>query len=162
MAEEPYPEIEYVAKRESTVLMPNRIRDKVIELPRDTPGNIILVHGVNDVGTSYDAVEEGLCIGLQERLFRYFKPGEYKMPARADKNNVEDDPDPVFFKRQVKPDTDSPVVPFYLGYRELRNKSRTVNGQKTDRYGTRLDKDHDSERKRPPEGRLSQSAGLRQ
>ena len=74
MAEKPYPKIEYVVKRESTVLQCNRLRDKVIEVPRDLPGNIILVHGVNDVGTSFNAVEEGLCAGLQERLFRYFKP----------------------------------------------------------------------------------------
>jgi hypothetical protein len=141
MAEKPYPKIEYVVKRESMVLMPNRLRDKVIEVPRDTPGNIILVHGVNDVGTGYQAAEDGLCLGLQERLFRYFKPAEYKMPVEADKNKVEDDPDAVFFKRQVKTDTDSPIIPFYWGYRELQDETRTVNGQKTDRYGTRLDKD---------------------
>ena len=81
MAEKPYPKIPYVVKRESTVLMPNRLRDKVIELPRYTPGNIILVHGVNDVGTGYEAAEDGLCLGLQERLFRYFKPGTYTMPG---------------------------------------------------------------------------------
>jgi hypothetical protein len=141
MAEKPYPKIEYVVKRESTVLMCNRLRDKVIEVPRDLPGNIILVHGVNDVGTGYDAAEEGLCAGLQKRLSRYFKPATYAMPGQADKDKVVDDPDAVYFKRQVKPDTDSPIIPFYWGYREVKNKSRTVNGQKTDRYGTRLDKD---------------------
>ncbi|MGH8853606.1 MAG: T6SS effector phospholipase Tle3 domain-containing protein [Telluria sp.] len=141
MAEKPYPKVEHVAKRESTVLQCNRLRDKVIAMPRDTPGNIILVHGVNDVGTGYKAAEDGLCIGLRERLFRYFTPAEYKMPGQADKNKVEVDPDTVFFKRQAKTDTDSPVIPFYWGYRELEKKTRTVNGQKTDRYGTRLDKD---------------------
>lgn len=141
MAEKPYPKIEYVVKRESTVLMPNRLRDKVVEVPRDTPGNIILVHGVNDVGMGYKAAEEGLCAGLQERLARYFKPGEYKMPRETDKDKVEDDPDAVFFKRQVKPDTDSPVIPFYWGYTERLRETKTVHGQKTDRYGTRLDKD---------------------
>ena len=143
MAEKPYPKIEYVVKRESTVLQCNRLRDKVIEVPRDLPGNIILVHGVNDVGTSFNAVEEGLCAGLQERLFRYFKPAGYTMPGETDKEKdvVEVDPDAVYFKRQVKPDTDSPVIPFYWGYREVQKEARTVNGQKTDRYGTRLDKD---------------------
>lgn len=141
MAEKPYPKIKYVVKRESTVLMCNRLRDKVIEVPRDTPGNIILVHGVNDVGTGYKEAEDGLCLGLQERLLRYFKPAEYTMPGEADKDNVKDDPDDVFFRRQVKPDTDSPVIPFYWGCREVGNKTRTVNGQKTDRYGTRIDKD---------------------
>lgn len=143
MAEKPYPKIEYVVKRESTVLQCNRLRDKVIEVPRELPGNIILVHGVNDVGTGYPAAEDGLCLGLQERLLRYFKPAEYKMPGHTDKDKdqVEDDPDAVFFKRQVKPDTDSPVIPFYWGYTERFRESKTVNGQKTDRYGTRLDKD---------------------
>jgi hypothetical protein len=141
MAEKPYPKIEYVAKRESAVLQCGRVRDKVIEVPRELPGNIILVHGVNDVGASYSAVEEGLCAGLQERLSRYFKPAGYKVPTEADKNKVEDDPDAVYFKRQVKSETDSPVIPFYWGYTERLREAKTVNGQKTDRYGTRLDKD---------------------
>lgn len=143
MAKKPYPKIEYVVKRESTVLQCNRLRDKVIEVPRDLPGNIIVIHGVNDVGTSFNAVEEGLCTGLQERLSRYFKPAEYTMPGETDKDkdNVVDDPDAVYFKRQVRSDTDSPVIPFYWGYREVRKEAKTVNGQKTDRYGTRLDKD---------------------
>lgn len=69
MSEKPYPSIEYVAKFETTVLQCNRVSDKVIEVPRATPGNIILVHGVNDVGSGYSAVEEGLCQGLQARRF---------------------------------------------------------------------------------------------
>ncbi len=141
MAGKPYPKIEYVAKRESTVLQCNRLRDKCIEVPRELPGNIILVHGVNDVGMGYSAAEEGLCAGLQKRLSRYFKPAEYRLPTAVDKNTVEDDPDLVYFKRTVKPDTDSPVIPFYWGYRELEIETKTVHGQKTDRYGTRLDKD---------------------
>jgi hypothetical protein len=141
MAEKPYPKIEYVVKRESMVLQCGRLRDKCIEVPHELPGNIILVHGVNDVGMGYSAAEEGLCTGLQERLFRYFKPAEYRLPGKADKEKVLDDPDDVFFKRKVKPDTDSPVVAFYWGYRELKDETKTQHGQKTDRYGTRLDKD---------------------
>jgi hypothetical protein len=141
MAEKPYPKIEYVVKRESMVLQCNRLRDKCIEVPRELPGNIILVHGVNDVGMGYSAAEEGICAGLQERLFRYFKPAEYRLPGKADKERLEDDPDDVFFKRKVKPDTDSPVVGFYWGYRELKDETTMKYGQKTDRYGTRLDKD---------------------
>lgn len=141
MAEKPYPKIEYVAKRESAVLQCSRVRDKVIEVPRELPGNIILVHGVNDVGMGYSAAEEGLCCGLQDRLFRYFKPAEYRLPTKTEKEKLEQDPDDVFFKRKPTPDTDSPVIPFYWGYRELRLETRTVHGQKTDRYDTRLDKD---------------------
>lgn len=141
MAEKPYPKIEYVVKRESTVLQCNRVRDKVIEVPRELPANVILVHGVNDVGMGYSAAEEGLCAGLQDRLFRYFKPFGYTLPTKADKKDVKDDPDDVFFKRKSTPDADSPVIPFYWGFRELKAESRTVHGQKTDRNGTRLDKD---------------------
>ena len=100
-----------------------------------------MVHGVNDVGTSYSAVEEGLCAGLQDRLLRKFKPGTYRMPGEGDKKTLLDDPDAVFFKRDQKADADSPVIPFYWGFREVGNLTKTVNGQKTDRNGNRLDKD---------------------
>lgn len=141
MAEKPYPKIEYVVKRESTVLQCNRVRDKVIEVPRELPTNVILVHGVNDVGMGYSAAEVGLCAGLQERLFRYFKPFGYTLPTKSDKSEVKDDPDDVFFKRKPTPEADSPVIPFYWGYREVDRMARTMHGQKTDRNGTRLDKD---------------------
>ena len=141
MSGKSYPTPEYVVTRANAVLQPGRTRDKVIEVPREKPCNIIVVHGVNDVGTSYGAVEEGLCAGLQDRLLRKFKPGTYRMPGADDKKKVLDDPDAVFFKRNVAPDTDSPVIPFYWGFREVGNQTRTVNGQKTDRNGNRLDKD---------------------
>jgi pimeloyl-ACP methyl ester carboxylesterase len=141
MSGKTYPKPEYVVRRANAVLQPGRKRDKVVEVPREKPCNIIVVHGVNDVGTSYNAVEEGLCAGLQDRLFRQFKPGTYRMPGADDKTKVLDDPDLVFFKRGVATDTDSPVIPFYWGYREVGTASKTVNGQKTDRNGNRLDKD---------------------
>jgi len=141
MSGKSYPKPEYVVTRANAVLQPGRTRDKVIEVPREKPCNIIVVHGVNDVGTSYSAVEEGLCAGLQDRLLRKFKPGTYRMPGADDKKKVLDDPDAVFFKRNVATDTDSPVIPFYWGFREVGNQTRTVNGQKTDRNGNRLDKD---------------------
>ncbi|WP_306396807.1 T6SS effector phospholipase Tle3 domain-containing protein [Telluria beijingensis] len=136
-----YPKPEYTLKRTSAVLQPGRTRDKVIEVPREQPCNIIVVHGVNDVGTGYCEVEEGLCAGLQDRLLRRFKPAAYKMPGADDKKVALEDPDAVFFKRSVATDTDSPVIPFYWGYREIKDASKTVNGQKTDRNGNRLDKD---------------------
>ena len=134
-----YPKQQYVGNRSSTVLQHKRAGNKVIEHPRDKPGNIIIVHGVNDVGTGYQEVEEGLCAGLEERLSRRFKPAAYSMPS--DKNKLIDDPDAVYFKRRIAADTDSPVIPFYWGFRELKENTRTVNGQKVDRYGNRLDKD---------------------
>ncbi|MEW7848812.1 DUF3274 domain-containing protein [Massilia aurea] len=141
MSGKSYPKPEYVVTCAYAVLQPGRTRDKVIDVPREKPCNIIVVHGVNDVGTSYSAVEEGLCAGLQDRLLRKFKPGTYRMPGADDKKKVLDDPDAVFFKRNVETDTDSPVIPFYWGFREVSNQTRTVNGQKTDRNGNRLDKD---------------------
>lgn len=136
-----YPKPEYVIKRANAVLQPGRTRDKVIEVPREQPCNVIVVHGVNDVGTGYCEVEEGICAGLQERLMRRFKPAGYRMPEAEDKKRAVDDPDAVFFKRAMTTETDSPVIPFYWGYREIKDLSKTVNGQKADRNGNRLDKD---------------------
>ena len=141
MAGNTYPKPDYVIKRDSAVLQPGRTRDKVIEVPREQPCNVIVVHGVNDVGTSYGDVEEGLCAGLQDRLLRRFKPGVHRVPGADDKKHVLDDPDAVYFKRTLATDTDSPVIPFYWGFREVGSLSRTANGQKTDRNGNRLDKD---------------------
>lgn len=143
MTERPYPKPPYVIKRESTVLQCGRVRDKIVEVPRELPGNIILVHGVNDVGTGYAAAEAGLCAGLQDRLSRYFKPAGYTMPGTTDKDKdkVEEDPDAVYFKRHPTTDTDSPVIPFYWGFREVKDMSKTSHGQNTDRDGNRLDKD---------------------
>jgi pimeloyl-ACP methyl ester carboxylesterase len=134
-----YPKPEYLANHTCTVLQNKRSSDKVIEHPRDKPSNIIIIHGVNDVGTGFNEVEEGLCAGLEQRLSRRFKSAKYSVPN--DKDKVVDDPDAVYFKRKVTIDTDSPVIPFYWGFREIGNQTKTVNGQKTDRYGTRLDKD---------------------
>lgn len=134
-----YPKPEYVAHTTTTVLQHKRASDKVIEHPREQPGNIIIIHGVNDVGTSYADVEAGLCAGLERRLYRHFKPADYTLPT--DKDQVVDDPDDVYYKRKLGEDTNSPVIPFYWGYREIGKRTKTVNGQKTDRYGNRLDKD---------------------
>ncbi|MFC5510805.1 DUF3274 domain-containing protein [Massilia jejuensis] len=134
-----YPKSEYLANHTCTVLRNKRVSDRVIEHPRDKPCNVIIVHGVNDVGTNFSEVEEGLCAGLEQRLSRCFKPAKYSLPT--DKDKVVEDPDATYFKRKVTSDTDSPVIPFYWGFRELGKQTRTVNGQKTDRFGTRLDKD---------------------
>ncbi len=136
-----YQKIPYECGTRDAVLEKGRTQCKGVTVRRRLPGNIIVVHGVNDVGTSYAAVEEGLCAGLEERLLRRFQPAGYKNPADADKKSVVEDPDAVFYKRTVTGDTNSPVIPFYWGYRELNSETRIVNGQKTDRYGNRLDKD---------------------
>ncbi|MBB3222781.1 T6SS effector phospholipase Tle3 domain-containing protein [Pseudoduganella umbonata] len=136
-----YQKIPYEIGCRDAVLEPGRTQTKGTAVRRRLPGNIIVVHGVNDVGTSYAAVEEGLCAGLEDRLLRRFKPARYKNPADADKKSVVEDPDAVFYKRTADGDTNSPIIPFYWGYRELTGETKLVNGQKVDRYGNRLDKD---------------------
>jgi hypothetical protein len=112
-----------------------------LNLKHELAGNIILVHGVNDVGTGYEAVEQGLCEGLTHRLDRGCTPARYRMPTDADMNKVEDDPDAIYFKRQITEDTYSPVIPFYWGFREQPTLAGKRNGQHVDRHGNRLDKD---------------------
>lgn len=122
-----------------------RLTDKVVGVRHNLPGSIILVHGVNDVGTSYEAVENGLCAGLTERLCGDVRPATYRNPTPADTNKIEEDPDAVFYKRTVTKDTHSPVIPFYWGFREEQRFStpgfKTPHGQALDRNGNRLDKD---------------------
>ncbi|MGK5027578.1 T6SS effector phospholipase Tle3 domain-containing protein [Janthinobacterium sp. RB2R34] len=145
-----YPKIPYVVARGSALLQCDRAPDQLarVRLRRELPGNVIVIHGVNDVGTSFAAVETGLCEGLDERLYgkregrsALLRPATYRLPQPADKDTVEPDPDAVFFKRRLVDTTHSPVIPFYWGYRERSNASKVVNGQNTDRHGNRLDKD---------------------
>ena len=136
-----YPKVPYVVGEEVAILHCERSVCKKVKIRRNLPGNIIVIHGVNDVGVSYKAVEHGLCEGLTQRLGRGFTPASYRMPVAADKDKLEDDPDAVFFKRTIAKDTNSPVIPFYWGYREMKDKIDIVNGQFVDRYGNRLDKD---------------------
>jgi pimeloyl-ACP methyl ester carboxylesterase len=120
--------------------------EKVVGVRHNLPGAIILVHGVNDVGTSYEAAEQGLCAGLTARLCGDLRPFKYSNPQNAAAKDVDADPDAALFKRVLTPDAHSPVIPFYWGYREeqasVRPGARTRHGQATDRYGNRLDKDN--------------------
>ncbi|MGG7604469.1 T6SS effector phospholipase Tle3 domain-containing protein [Massilia sp. BKSP1R2A-1] len=140
----PYPREASCIGKDASVLQCGRKSDKTVDVRPDLPCNVIVIHGVNDVGTGFGAVEEGLCAGLDVRLQGApgrFVPGSYRMPTAADKNVVEPDPDAVFFKRSIAEATHSPVIPFYWGYRELRSEAGTKNGQRIDRFGNRLDKD---------------------
>lgn len=139
-----YPREPYCIGQDASVLQCGRKSDKKVDIKPDLPCNVIVVHGVNDVGTAYSAVEQGLCAGLDIRLHGKpgrFVPGSYRLPTARDKNVLEKDPDAVFFKRTTERDTHSPVIPFYWGYRETRWQASTKNGQRTDRYGNRLDLD---------------------
>jgi pimeloyl-ACP methyl ester carboxylesterase len=136
-----YERVQYVVGKDSSVLQCGRVTDKTVNVRPNLPGNVIVIHGVNDVGTAYEAVEKGLCEGLKARIGWQYVPGKYRMPTAADKDVLQADPDAVFFKRQINEATNSPVIPFYWGFRETSAAARTVRGQDTDRYGNRLDKD---------------------
>ncbi|NIA57112.1 DUF3274 domain-containing protein [Massilia sp. TW-1] len=131
------------------VTLPGKGNKKIVGVKHNLPGSIILVHGVNDIGVSYDAVESGLCEGLAERLCGDLTPGTYRMPQTSDRDKLEEDPDAVFYKRQITEDTHSPVIPFYWGFREESARAtdwrKTPHGQAVDRYGNRLDRDYSKE-----------------
>jgi len=131
------------------VTLPGQGNKKIVGVRHNLPGSIILVHGVNDVGVSYDAVESGLCEGLAERLCGELTAGTYRMPQAADCDKIEEDPDAVFYKRLITDDTHSPVIPFYWGFREetahVGDWRKTSHGQAVDRYGNRLDRDYSKE-----------------
>ncbi|HZV66324.1 MAG TPA: DUF3274 domain-containing protein, partial [Telluria sp.] len=133
--------VPYVVGEAKSCLLANRETHKKVEIKRKLPANVIVVHGVNDTGTSYKAVEEGICDGLTKRLDRTFTPGTYRIPDKSDVDKIEEDPDAVFFKRSTNKGTSSPVIPFYWGFRELSGRTKTFNGQFLDRHGNRLDKD---------------------
>ena len=136
-----YAKIPYVGGEDTSVLQSGRKSDKTVAVKPDLPGNVIIIHGVNDVGVGFGAVEEGLCAGLNKRLSIGLVPAGYRMPTADDMGRLVDDPDAVYFKRHADKQTFSPVIPFYWGYREESNAARTAFGQKTDRNGNRLDKD---------------------
>jgi hypothetical protein len=140
-----YPKNPYQVGETNTVTMTNRSKDKVLPVRHNTPGNIILVHGVNDTGTSYAAVERGLCEGLTTRLSGDLRPASYKLPTTDDSKHLVDDPDAVFYKRTIDTETLSPVIPFYWGYREetgrVQLNAKLSRGQALDRNGNRLDRD---------------------
>jgi pimeloyl-ACP methyl ester carboxylesterase len=136
-----YPKKPHVIAQQNGILVSHRRQDKVVDVKPKMPCSVIVVHGVNDVGTSYAAVEEGVCAGLQKRLSAHFVPAKYSNPTAADANKVVDDPDDIYFKRQADVKTFSPIIPFYWGYAESPRMKTTREGQIVDRYGNRLDKD---------------------
>ncbi|MBB5608967.1 hypothetical protein HDE71_004231, partial [Janthinobacterium sp. S3M3] len=143
-----YPKIPYVSGSNSALLQCDRSSDAIVRIRPELPGNVIVIHGVNDVGTSFGAVEKGLCQGLAARMYGVtggrqlvFQPASFRLPQVADKAILEPDPDALYFKRTIDETTHSPVIPFYWGFRETGNAGKVVNGQNTDRYGNRLDKD---------------------
>ncbi len=145
-----YPKPPSVIAQGSTVLSTCSL-PKLVDVPCEHIGACIVVHGVNDVGVSFQAVEEGLCEGIAERMAwcpgqpnhaSPYTPAGYRLPTDDDRTRLEDDPDAVFFKRHVGTTTHSPVIPFYWGYRvSADERTRRRNGQWVDEADNRLDKD---------------------
>ncbi|KWE86194.1 DUF3274 domain-containing protein [Burkholderia territorii] len=81
-------------------------------IPPHMPGVIIFVHGVNSEGEWYDAAEQALCDGLNDRLRR---TDETALIA----NTYTDEPeqDGGGRTRRIKKAGHSPVIRFYWGYR---------------------------------------------
>ncbi len=141
-------------------LVPNRPGDRMVAIPRDLPGAVIFLHGVNDPGAAYESVETGLLQGLNERLHRPdLCAGRYgaefaaaQAVPLADLNNVErgrlDDPDTYLYKRTIDKTTRSCFIPFYWGYRAAPDEiKRDENGDPTklrtqyqDNFDNRLDR----------------------
>lgn len=121
-----------------------------VEVKTPMPCITILVHGVNDVGEAFPYQEEGLCEGLNERLFRKdLKSPKWVIPPPKEKGvdftaaDVKSDPDKVYFQRPPDNATSS-VIPFYWGFREEKKlaqvKDVKKHGQYLDRFGNRIDK----------------------
>lgn len=145
-----YPDIPFPDGRgtASALLVPNREADAKATVQGDLPGNVIMIHGVNDVGVAYEQAEQGLCLGMNDRAGwskQLYQPAKYRMPQPEEIGKLEPDPDAVFFKRHADKGHYSPVLPFYWGFREdkahCQDWRKTPHGQAMDRYGTRLDRD---------------------
>ncbi|WP_445971163.1 T6SS effector phospholipase Tle3 domain-containing protein, partial [Burkholderia pseudomallei] len=119
----------FTAARGAGVTMSNRPGDRPVPIPRDLPGVVIFIHGVNDPGAAYATVERGLCQGLNERLSRSdLRPGEYggeyaeAIKAKDQKSpffdsRIANDPDMYLYRRAETGGTHSMFLPFYWGYR---------------------------------------------
>ena len=136
------------------LLLPGNPLPAEMELARPLPCFVVLVHGVNDLGETYAAQETGILAGLNRRLHREdLRPAAYRLPparddaseaARKELHTALDDPDAVYYKRSVDPESAwNPVIPFYWGSRvdtSRKDATRLFHGQLVDRHGNRLDR----------------------
>ncbi|NPT41789.1 DUF3274 domain-containing protein [Paraburkholderia sp. 1N] len=137
----------------------NRANDRNVARPRDLPGIVIFLHGVNDPGANYETVEQGLCKGLGERLNRpdfvagaygaaYKDKAKQKAKGQSDRETevVLADPDTYLYQRTGK-GAHSVFIPFYWGYRadpkeilkDKAGKPTQLRSQYQDVRGNRLD-----------------------
>jgi hypothetical protein len=158
----------YVAHKQA-VLLPGSPLYR-IAVPRPMPNFTILIHGVNDLGEAYEAQEQGLCQGLNDRLDRRSSLEKAGGDLRATTYNaayaellktttdpqqrkkLEENPDAILYRRAKDENAKSPIIPFYWGFREdgaidPRTKqpkyinTTATHGEWTDRFGNRIDKD---------------------
>ncbi len=158
------PEKRRVIAEGNVLLKSNRMADARLAVPRQLPGIVIFIHGVNDPGSAYETVEKGLCEGLNERLDRNdLRPGVYGKRYRKAQEvdlssdhpdysiyqDIKYDPDTYLYARTLAEDTHSVFVPFTWGYRASREEIArapggddplTLRGQYQDVNGNRLDK----------------------
>ena len=143
-----------VVGERKALLYPNRPAHAYanVDVENRYPCTTILIHGVNDLGTDFGAVESGLCEGLNDRLGRAeLNGGEYTHGRMAnDPSNVTvadlmKNLDDVIYRRQEPPGTKSVVIPFYWGFKASASdlakepEKQTKNGQYIDKFGNRLD-----------------------
>ena len=64
-----YPKLPYTSGKSTALLHCDRMQDAIVRIRPELPGNVIVIHGVNDVGTSFGAVEKGVCQGLDTRMY---------------------------------------------------------------------------------------------
>lgn len=110
------------------------------------PCIVILIHGVNDIGEAFGNLDEKICEGLNKRLGRNdIKPNRWQWVQ-----DTKDDFSPriQMLTEWIDPDTkekqkgNSPVIPFYWGYRPVDIETYYKEQQA---YKTRLEKGNPEE-----------------
>lgn len=107
-----------------------------VEVNRPLPCIVILIHGVNDIAEAYPNLDKGICAGLNKRLGRddlvpnnweivndistHFAPRmvmqtEWYKELEHPRAELKDKVKP----KRVKYQGNSPVIPFYWGYRPI-------------------------------------------
>ncbi|HWX03734.1 T6SS effector phospholipase Tle3 domain-containing protein [Collimonas sp.] len=130
----------HVVGAAGAVTYADRGNDRPVQLPRDLPGIVIFLHGVNDPGAIYSFVEDGICKGLNERLSRNdLSAGSYgatysQLKAKKNPNTLDakilTDPDTYLYRRQeIAGTTKSSFIPFYWGYRAQNDEIARLNSK---------------------------------
>ena len=135
-----------VIAQANAVTISNRPGARNVQVPRERPGVVIFLHGVNDPGVNYEPVEKGICQGLNERLSRsdllagrygedFRKAKEEFQRAEQQKRRLAKvyadifyDPDSYeYLRAEKKGETHSIFIPFYWGYRASNSEIAKVN-----------------------------------